>query len=207
MKMLESGLKFNRKLDKREKTSLIVIHHAEAKECSIADIHRWHLDYRWSGCGYHYFIRKDGSIYIGRPEDTIGAHCRGNNIQSIGICLEGNFNKEDIQIKQINALVKLCKDIMTRYNIEEIREHRELFQTDCPGKKFPLEEIKRKIHTKKIIDILGLQKYLNKNGFTDHENKRLNEDGILGNRTQSAFEELCRYIYKKRILVNKEMLI
>ncbi len=199
MKIIESGLKFNSKLDKRAKTSLIVIHHAEATECTIEDIHRWHLDYRWSGCGYHYFIKKDGSVYRGRPEASIGAHCLGNNNQSIGICLEGNFNKEEIKNKQSNVLVKLCKNIMTRYDIEEIRGHKELFQTDCPGKNFPLEEIKKKIHTKNHIDILGLQKYMNRNGVTDYENKRLNEDGILGNRTQSAFEKLCRYIKEENI--------
>lgn len=200
MKIIESGLKFNGKLDKRERTSLIVIHHAEATECTIEDIQRWHLDYRWSGCGYHYFIRKDGRIYTGRSEDTIGAHCRGNNIQSIGICLEGNFNKENIKKKQINALVRLCKTIMTKYNIEEIRGHRELFQTDCPGNKFPLEDIKRSIREKndnKSIDILDLQKYLNRNGILDYENKRLIEDGILGKRTQSAFEKLCKDILRR----------
>ncbi|WBW97577.1 hypothetical protein [Oceanirhabdus sp. W0125-5] len=64
------------------------------------------------------------------------------------------------------------------------------------------KKLDKSIHAKNDrnhVDIFGLQKYMNRNGFTDYENKRLVEDGILGKRTQSAFEKLCRYIKDENI--------
>ena len=78
-------------LFKRNKTNRIILHHAQAKTCSVEDIHQWHLKKDWSGIGYHFLVRKDGTIYQGRPEDTIGAHAKGANHDSIGICAEGDF--------------------------------------------------------------------------------------------------------------------
>lgn len=82
-------------LFKRNKTNRIILHHAQAKTCSVEDIHQWHLKKDWSGIGYHFLVRKDGTIYQGRPEDTIGAHAKGANHDSIGICAEGDFMKEE----------------------------------------------------------------------------------------------------------------
>ena len=83
-------------LFKRNKTNRIILHHAQAKTCSVEDIHQWHLKKDWSGIGYHFLVRKDGTIYQGRPEDTIGAHAKGANHDSIGICAEGDFMKEEM---------------------------------------------------------------------------------------------------------------
>ena len=42
--------------------------------------------------GYQYYIRKDGTVYPGRHEDEVGAHCKGWNNRSIGICYEGGLD-------------------------------------------------------------------------------------------------------------------
>ena len=65
------------------KPNKIILHHAEASSCTVYDIHNWHIKNGWTGIGYHYFIRKDGNIYKGRPENAIGAHCINNNSSSI----------------------------------------------------------------------------------------------------------------------------
>lgn len=64
-----------------------------------------------SGIGYHFLVRKDGTIYQGRPEDTIGAHAKGANHDSIGICAEGDFMKEEMNPLQLNALIDLVSYI------------------------------------------------------------------------------------------------
>ena len=69
----------------------LFLHHAESKSCTADDIHRWHLANGWAGIGYHFFVRKDGSIYRGRPENDIGSHAKGSNSDSIGICFEGSI--------------------------------------------------------------------------------------------------------------------
>ena len=74
MNIIDSNLKF-RELAYGNNPGKIILHHAAATNCSIEDIHNWHLNNGWSGCGYHYFIRKNGSIYKGRPENSLGAHC------------------------------------------------------------------------------------------------------------------------------------
>ncbi len=50
-------------LFKRNKTNRIILHQAQAKTCSVEDIHQWHLKKDWSGIGYHFLVRKDGTIY------------------------------------------------------------------------------------------------------------------------------------------------
>ena len=68
----DAHLQFSGALSKRARTTDLVLHHAEAEKATVEDIHRWHLDNGWIGIGYHYYVRKDGSVWRGRPEDTIG---------------------------------------------------------------------------------------------------------------------------------------
>ena len=92
MQIIEKTYDWNGLLAARGKTELLILHHAAAKTCSADDVHRWHLQNGWVGIGYHFFVRKDGSVYRGRPENAIGAHTVGYNSVSIGICFEGNFD-------------------------------------------------------------------------------------------------------------------
>lgn len=98
MNIVETNLSFSA-LSKRSKTNRAILHHAEAKTCSAADIHSWHKNNGWAGIGYHFVVHKDGTIERGRPEDTIGAHASNNNSDSIGICFEGDFMTETM-VKQ-----------------------------------------------------------------------------------------------------------
>ena len=86
MNIIETNFNWNGGFTQRSSTSQIILHHADAITCTVEDIHRWHLNNGWTGIGYHYFVRKDGTIYRGRPENAIGAHALGANGNSIGIC-------------------------------------------------------------------------------------------------------------------------
>lgn len=138
MKIIEPNLKFNGRFSYRQSTSMIVLHHAAAKTCSVYDVHSWHIGNGWIGIGYHYFVRKDGSIYRGRPENAVGAHATGVNSTSIGICAEGDFMTEAMATAQMNAIIALVADIEKRYgNKLKVVRHMDVGYTDCPGNKYP----------------------------------------------------------------------
>ncbi|SHG60645.1 N-acetylmuramoyl-L-alanine amidase [Thermosyntropha lipolytica DSM 11003] len=147
MQIKETGLKFNGPLKPRTRTNRIIIHHtATPGDVAAETVHTWHLNQGWAGIGYHYLIRQDGTVERGRPENVIGAHAgpEGNS-DSIGIALAGNFEIVRPTEKQMEALVWLIRDLIKRYGELQIIGHRDVIATSCPGKLFPLEEVKRKI--------------------------------------------------------------
>lgn len=146
MEIIETNLQFNSNHSPMKKVEGITLHHSGVSVLqSVEVIHNYHKSKGWAGIGYHYYVRKDGSVYRGRPENMAGAHCPGVNSTSIGICAEGNFNEEAMSDVQKQALIELVKDIKSRYNIKWIKGHREITSTSCPGTNFPLEEIKNVI--------------------------------------------------------------
>lgn len=75
---------------------LIVIHCSatrEGHELSLEQLREMHLARGFSDIGYHFYIRRDGTILNGRPIERIGAHVKGHNKTSIGICYEGGLDK------------------------------------------------------------------------------------------------------------------
>ena len=142
MKIIEIEYKWAIALSRRKGTYGIVLHHAAAENCTAEDIHRWHLANGWAGIGYHFFVRKDGSVYRGRPIDTVGAHTYGRNTDCIGICFEGNFENETMPEAQKNAGIELVEWLLGLYpEITEVTKHMDHNATACPGKNFPFEEI------------------------------------------------------------------
>lgn len=138
--IIETNLKF-RTLSTRKSTKRAILHHAEASECTAEDIHRWHLQNGWSGAGYHFLVRKDGSIYRLRPEWAVGAHAKGSNSDSIGICFEGSYMTEAMPQAQINAGRELLSYLKGKYGFDKVQAHRDVCSTDCPGTNFPFAEI------------------------------------------------------------------
>ena len=136
----ETNLNFN-SLSERSYTDQIVIHHTGSgvdMDASAEEIHGWHLSNGWAGIGYHYVIRKDGTIERGRPEWAIGSHAYGENSHTIGIHVSGDFNDAYPTDKQVNMCAMLIADICERYGLPINREtvvgHGELMATDCPAK-------------------------------------------------------------------------
>lgn len=140
MNIVETNLKFG-SLGKRSKTTRIILHNADAKKCSAQDIHRWHKERGWAGMGYHFLVRKDGTIERGRPENTVGAHATGCNSDSIGICFEGAFMMERMGQAQISAGKELIAYLKNKYGISKVQKHKEVNPTNCPGDNFPFDAI------------------------------------------------------------------
>ncbi|AUM89155.1 N-acetylmuramoyl-L-alanine amidase [Clostridium botulinum] len=120
----------------------IDLHHAEASCCSVYDVHSWHLNNGWAGIGYHYFVRKNGEIWKGRPDNVIGAHVAGHNTNTLGVCAEGSYMSETMPQAQKNAIIELCRYLCNKYEITKICGHREVGSSNCPGTKYPLNEIR-----------------------------------------------------------------
>lgn len=80
---------------RRKATNFIIVHAAltyPTQPCDARIIAEWHIKKGWSAIGYHYVIRRDGIIELGRPADRVGAHCLGRNHDSIGIVLAGGID-------------------------------------------------------------------------------------------------------------------
>ncbi len=141
MNIIEIPLVFEGGLQARSKTEKIILHH-RAGFGDILSIHKDHIKKGWAGIGYHFYVRCDGSIYRGRPIETMGAHCQGKNTESIGICFEGDFTKESMGKEQLEAGRKLLAYLEEIYGKDfRIYKHSDFSVTECPGDKFPFDEI------------------------------------------------------------------
>ena len=130
------GLKWAHALTQRVVTDAVVLHHAAA-DGSVEAVHSAHLARGWAGIAYHYYVRKDGSVYRGRPEWAVGGH-------TSGVCFEGNFEREEMGEAQLEAGRGLIADILGRWGGLAVVPHSYYSQTACPGKNFPLDEMLRK---------------------------------------------------------------
>ena len=140
MNIIETNWDWNGGLSRRSSTEYIALHHAEAVTCTAKQIHEWHKSNGRSGIGYHFFVRKNGEIYRGRPLLALGAHVQGMNNRSIGICAEGDYHNRDkvmpeAQKQAIKELVTYLKGI---YPEAKIVGHREIGDSNCPGRYYPL---------------------------------------------------------------------
>lgn len=144
-KIIEVTYKWSVLLDYNFKPDMIVYHHTVETNLTPEEIDKMHKKRGWSGIGYHFYIRRKGEIYRGRPEKSVGAHALAVNNRAFGIALEGNFNSEKLTQKQKKSLVLLSKYLIKKYNIKYIRRHKDVGDTECPGENFPFKWIKTKL--------------------------------------------------------------
>ena len=136
----------------------IIIHHSATDTGSAASFDRYHRDHNgWiNGLAYHFVIGNghgspNGQIEVGGrwTKQLRGAHAGVEKYNScgIGICLVGNFEKDKPTQEQIDALVKLISYLQDKCSIpaSNVLGHRDIKATLCPGKNFPMEEVKRRI--------------------------------------------------------------
>ena len=141
--------------EERLSTEMIVIHHAgfpdADKDSSAEEIHKFHQEVNgWAGIGYHYVIRKDGTIEQGRKPLAVGAHAYHHNKNSVGICVAGNFDIGKPNREQMDSLKLLTAWLCQKYKLNPMKKgvivgHRNLNDTDCPGDNLysKLDEIRR----------------------------------------------------------------
>lgn len=122
----------------------LVIHCAATPadlDVGVVEIRRWHMQKGYSDVGYHYVIRRDGTVEKGRTDTTPGAHAKGYNVYSLGICLVGGLKKGTTKAEnnftdaQFAALWDLLRGLMGRYPEAEVLGHRDLpgVNKACPS--------------------------------------------------------------------------
>jgi N-acetylmuramoyl-L-alanine amidase len=107
----------------------------------VAEIDRWHKDRGWSGIGYHYVIDRTGVFERGRPLDKVGAHVKGHNTGTIGICLIGGHGSsanddffDHFTGAQDRALRDLIRQLQSDHpTITKVTGHNEYAAKACPG--------------------------------------------------------------------------
>ena len=126
---------------KMRRIDTIIIHCSatpEGKNYSAADIDRWHRERGFDSIGYHYVIKINGGIEFGRPIDKAGAHCKGHNANSIGVCYVGGLSRDgktskDTRTPQQKLAIKcLLKRLKSKYPDAVIKGHRDFAAKDCP---------------------------------------------------------------------------
>ncbi|MDH3590407.1 MAG: peptidoglycan recognition protein family protein [Planctomycetota bacterium] len=143
----------------------IIVHHTASPRGAAASIHRLHKANKWSGLGYHFVIgngteSRDGQVEVGyRWENQIhGAHAKARagdpkresnywNELGIGVCVVGDFRAVRPSGKQLAALVRLVRSLQVAYGIpdENVRPHRSVSATECPGPRFPWNELQTRL--------------------------------------------------------------
>lgn len=119
----------------------IIIHCSdtpEGKDFHVEDIDEWHKEQGWHGCGYHYVVALDGTVEVGRHEKNIGAHAKGHNKRSIGVCYIGGRDKDGKTAKdtrteaQKRAMLNLITMLKAKYPDADVFGHDEVARRDCP---------------------------------------------------------------------------
>lgn len=90
-----------------------IIHCSDSTFGDAKMIRQWHLNRGFNDVGYHFIIREDGEIEIGRTLDVIGAHCKGHNSTSVGTCLIGKDSFSEAQFKALKRIDKMLKAMFT----------------------------------------------------------------------------------------------
>lgn len=136
----------------RKRTDFIVLHVTATRPLTpagVAEVTAMHKARGFSTIGYHYVIRLDGKIEKGRPENQVGAHVQGYNSVSIGVALEGGLSQmtgkpaDTRTPAQVEALIDLLRDLLTRFPKARICGHRDLSpDRDADGVIEPHEYLK-----------------------------------------------------------------
>lgn len=132
---MENLKKCSRKINK------IIVHCSDTPEGRNDDAHdidAWHRKKGYKSIGYHFVITLDGTIQTGRPLNNVGAHCKGHNAHSIGICYIGGRDvntkrpKDTRTDAQKASLVKLITELRQHFPDASVYGHRQFANKACP---------------------------------------------------------------------------
>ena len=129
-------------MEQRKSTESIVIHCSATKssmDIGLVEIRKWHVeDNGWRDVGYHYIIRRNGEVELGRRHDDTGAHAAGYNHKTIGVCMVGgmaddNSAENNFTDKQWTSVSDLIKQIKVNYPDVHVIGHNEISSKECPS--------------------------------------------------------------------------
>ena len=111
----------------------------EGQNVTVDTIRDWHLARGWTDIGYHFYIDVEGNIQKGRDISKIGAHTKGQNRNSIGICycggveVDGKTPKDTRTEEQKNSLLAVLRTLKAMYPKAIIHSHRDYANKACPS--------------------------------------------------------------------------
>ena len=129
-------------MEPRKSTEYIVIHCAATKasmDIGLTEIRKWHVqDNGWRDVGYHYIIRRNGEVELGRSIRDTGAHAAGYNHKSVSLCMVGgmaedNSAENNFTAQQWTALLDLVKQLKSDYPDADVIGHNEISEKECPS--------------------------------------------------------------------------
>ena len=129
-------------MEPRKSTDYIVIHCAATKasmDIGLTEIRKWHVqDNGWRDVGYHYIIRRNGEVELGRSNRDTGAHAAGYNHKSVSLCMVGgmaedNSAENNFTAQQWTALLDLVKQLKSNYPDADVIGHNEISEKECPS--------------------------------------------------------------------------
>lgn len=127
---------------KRPRTDFIVVHCAATKatmDIGVREIRQWHVQQGWLDVGYHFVIRRNGTVEDGRPHDVIGSHVKDYNSRSLGICLVGGIDakgkpEKNFTHEQFASLELILRATKRQYPAATICGHTDLDPNKaCPS--------------------------------------------------------------------------
>ena len=129
-------------MEPRSSTEYLVVHCSATKpsmDIGLREIKRWHVDDNgWRDVGYHYIIRRNGEVELGRSNRDTGAHAAGYNHKSVSLCMVGgmaedNSAENNFTAQQWTALLDLVKQIKVDYPEANVIGHNEISEKECPS--------------------------------------------------------------------------
>lgn len=117
----------------------IIIHHSASKQISVSKyvdiLYNQHVVINgWNHIGYHYIIDAFGSVKNTCPVSFFGAHCFGQNKDSIGVCFVGNYNRDVVTNSMMAAFRRLQIELELLFGELALQPHCSYRNTLCPGK-------------------------------------------------------------------------
>jgi len=125
----------------RRRIDRIIVHcsaTAAGKDFTVEQIRAWHKARGFADIGYHFVVYRNGEIHTGRNLSIAGAHCKGQNSHSVGVCYIGGLASDgrtpaDTRTpEQRAALLRLLRELKSRYPHASIHGHREYAAKACP---------------------------------------------------------------------------
>ncbi|AVJ51900.1 N-acetylmuramoyl-L-alanine amidase [Escherichia phage Ebrios] len=125
----------------REATNAIFVHCSATKatqDVGVREIRQWHKEQGWLDVGYHFIIRRDGTVEDGRDVNAVGSHARGHNHNSVGVCLVGGIDEKgrheaNFTPQQMSSLRTLLEVLMDKYPSAVLKAHHDVAPKACPS--------------------------------------------------------------------------
>ena len=128
-----------------QRVAFLVVHCSATRpsqDFDVNDIRRMHLQRGFFDVGYHFVIKRDGTVQAGRPLDRQGAHVQGYNHLSIGVCMIGGVTEDDVKVPENNftpeqfaSLRNVLHMLKQKFPHAEILGHRDMphVHKACPS--------------------------------------------------------------------------